>query len=242
MKKLLIPAAFTVAVAGLSSAAHAIPQVTTLQSHSVSSSVLSGSTILYFDGFNVALGTLEGVDLNYTLNATLNNTAAVVATIDVPSPGDQSVGSPTPLSATATTTITTGTGLVLINLSSTLTTPGFVGTVTTGPLNTVGTASDTGVTGGQSFTTPPTSAFWLDGVYEGGTNAVGVTVSESGTATGSVTANVLEGDNGTYSVTVTLQYRYDDGTVATPEPATIGLLGVGMAGMGLLRRRRQASR
>jgi hypothetical protein len=43
----------------------------------------------------------------------------------------------------------------------------------------------------------------------------------------------------TQKATATVTFTYDDGTVLTPEPATIAVLGLGMVALGAVRRRRQ---
>ena len=44
----------------------------------------------------------------------------------------------------------------------------------------------------------------------------------------------------TFSGGATVNYTYDDGTVTTPEPASMALLGAGMLALGVARRRRRS--
>ena len=64
------------------------------------------------------------------------------------------------------------------------------------------------------------------------TNALGGTVSEYTTSGVSVNAALISGLSGPTGIAV----------VSSPEPGSFGLLAVGLAGLGFLRRKRAASR
>jgi hypothetical protein len=165
-----------------------------------------------------------------SIDETLNDTAAVFP----PGAGDQSVGTPTPLTATATTSLT---GPASLLLTDTLTTPGFVGTVLDNfTVQVVGTNSVTGHTTSTTLFAPPSDL----SAYIGGTSSVSLNLSSSGTQGGSVTAAVLSGNNGNADVTVSLYYSYDAPPSGTPEPATMTLFGSALVGVGILGRKRLA--
>jgi hypothetical protein len=227
-RQLLCSAAFAAGLLGAPVAASAATFFTPVQTDTHTFLSLSGTTSLSFTGFTASLGTLTSVEMTLVETAAVHDTALVFPV----GSGAQSVGNPIPLTATATTTVT-GTGGLFA--SGTVTTPGFVGIVLdNGVTNVVGSITSTG-TGSATLISPPTDLTR----YIGGVNSVSLTLTETGTQGGSVPAAVHSGTSGSAAVTVTLQYNYTTSSASVPEPASLALLGVGMLGLGVVRRRRK---
>lgn len=204
MKKTLLPIGMIMAglaMAGSASASTACigSEVTAAQQQTFAFGPnLNGSADLNFDGFS-GPGTLCSVHLQFVYSEHLENTAAVLF-----NSGDQSVGSPTPLSATATTTVSI-TGFPSLTSSNSLTTPGFVGIVQDGFLNVVGTADIANLAVGPAVLQNSTA---LDS-FIGGVGIVTVNVASAGSQGGSVPSVVLTGNQGTASGVVSLWYDFN---------------------------------
>ncbi len=223
ISKILGAAAFAATLCTGSMTASAGPFFTAIQTQTFSFTQFSGSTTLNFDGFNASLGALESVHMALSAVVSLTNSAANLTGVPV-----ASVGIPTLLSATGTLTVTGPAGL---SGSASMSTPGYSGPLAVG-LQNVGTNSGT-ISGSNVLNSPPTNIT----SYIGGVNAVALTLGASQSLFGSVGSGILLGNDGTANVTVTLQYDYS--VADAPEPATMLVLGSGILGLSVIRRRRK---
>jgi hypothetical protein len=188
----------------------------------------NANTSFSFTGFDTALGTLNSVHFEWTLNKSINNTVFNL------NPTAQAVGNPLALTAFSDSTFQ-GTGIAsALTATHTLTTPSFSGNVVNG-LSTVGSASAPTLSGAVCLSNDGSCGIGSSNLsaYIGGANLFNINFLNDTNQSGSVPSLVFTGNNSTTAGTASIFYDYTAATPpSVPEPTTLGLTGLAFALLG----------